>query len=83
MNLAGDRVAGCDSLAYLQLTWQVIRNLGAIAHLLILGPHLLPPCLQFSPLLQEIAPRCSDVQAMMDTSAQHTIGTCTCKMSPD
>ena len=45
MDLAGDRVAGCDSLAYLQLAWQVIRDLGAIAHLLILSPHLLPPCL--------------------------------------
>lgn len=45
MDLAGDRVAGCDSLPYLQLTRQVIRNLGTIAHLLILSPHLLPPCL--------------------------------------
>ena len=83
MDLAGDRVAGCDSLAYLQLTRQVIRNLGAIAHLLILSPHLLPPCLQFSPLLQEIVPRCSDVRFMMGTSAQHTIGTCTWKMCRD
>ncbi len=45
MDLAGNRVAGCDSLAYLQLARQVIRDLGAIAHLLILSPHLLPPCL--------------------------------------
>jgi hypothetical protein len=45
MDLASNRMAGCDSLTYLQLAGQVIRNLGAIAHLLILSPHLLPPCL--------------------------------------
>lgn len=83
MDLAGDRVAGCDSLAHLQLTRQVLRNVGAIANLLVLSPHLLPPCLQLSPLLQGIAPCCSDVRLMMGTCAQHTIGTCTWKMVID
>lgn len=52
MDLAGDRVAGCDSLAHLQLAGEVVGDLGPVPHLLILGPHLLPPRLQLCPLLQ-------------------------------
>ena len=36
MDVAGDRVAGCDPLAHLQLSGQVWGGGGAVAHLLIL-----------------------------------------------
>ena len=51
MDLAGDRVASRDSLAHLQLAGEVVRDLGPVPHLLVLGPHLLPPGLQLCPLL--------------------------------
>ena len=51
MQLACDRVAGGHALAYGQLAWELGGHLAVVAHLLVLAPHQLAPCLQLAPFL--------------------------------